>query len=1516
MLASSWLFKLLIPFARTAGALGLEKARRWLAVREAAISGGQSDQLSLETLVRRELSRLAASDHMPPEYRNSQFREWLVRVGQQELFAELLVIRSSGGHDAARAEELELLLSRSLSEHTGERLELASGPTRYVVDHLAAVCRGTPAFQEAMRTRTAGQVQALLANASSPDTSHSLEARVRKMAMSLLEAAKQNWSMPQEVATVSMVGYRGQARDGGTPEDIESISAMVQSGRQLILFGDGGLGKTTVMLRLCSGLLEHGGRIPLYLDAASWARSEQGVFQYITSRHQATAVRLNVDGLTRLAEQGRLTLLVNGWNEIEVGSRFRCLSEINDLLSAMPKVGFVINSRARNDFSGVDDAGYVEVRGLTWIGQVAIIKRRLPTHVAEEVINLLATRTRMRDSARSPLILDGVIARAESNTLEETSSFDFLGAAVERFERALPRTNSLQGAPIEGHQTTYLSALACSLTRSVKTVCDRDDALRALHSATHQLQVQMVVGPPPSPSSVLNALISHHLIQMDDGGVRFAHQLFQEYFAAVKVFEDCASHNKARSTLNEAMSAPGWAEALKLVAHKVRYMRDAKAVLVRAALQVDVGLACDLAGEAGFNSRSEPETYERCVRKLNELGLSSLAEVQQLATCLQMASRWPHFGERLWPLIEHPDRQVRLRTYRLESGGLSLLQLGDGAPARVAAWPSERRVEFVHEIASNPNNVDYLSELAFLEPDNGVRRAAIAALLWEYPASEVGFKAWAQAPVPVALSILGELAGAMSGAPAPAFVQTKLVDLSETLDGEGQLELAQQFPHLVSQRAVGPILESLRSSPAWDRGDSKLVVLARRLAPERLTELALDMAASEPRVPGWVLDTIKKATRGQQDSLVQSLLQAPNQCEPQGGFDPRVLCVLATLHSTKELVELWLGCVGEANGAEHHATARRRLHLRDALVCTDGGLLLRAVIQRADISTPREAVELAGLLMARLDERPETAGDAGFWSPHVDEVRQLLSVFSHLLAQEPSLQDSLRAHLCLFAAKSCRAKFKDFVVSSVWAHLRMWDDYRENLRRWSEAGLGLGEQRPTNPYMGQFFIRALTECGFDVIPDVLAMEHHPSSSQVVPQALAGIVAAPWRSKAEERSFRSPPISAEVAEGKKRLDAGLAIRQPATELGPLTEDVAQYFVRQLDAARTRIANAKPVESDERSFNQYDFQLGTLASSAANVPSEMVVEPLKRIMALGLVGEYTTADIVRGLLRMGAEIAEPGPVKHIEQLIADMSGRLQHSDGYVAGVLSATLVCTVPDQLLAKPWTDYLETWVRFSSWHDVVAACGTQACLRSTQILDRALDSGDAAGQAAEMMIRNVDSTSVHRLADRVRSGSLLRTFSGWRLQGLVPRLAQVLHGQPGLQQEFVDACMASHDRTGDALALHVLALLDTTGSAQSAYVLEALDSGRLSNESVSGVLDAVFWRRRDLGDGSVEVTPTACNALRRGLYVRARDSRPRAQLAKALLAKLESERRESGRPDDELRHPMPEDELEWMTVLV
>ena len=118
------------------------------------------------------------------------------------------------------------------------------------------------------------------------------------------------------------------------------------------------------------------------------------------------------------------------------------------------------------------------------------------------------------------------------------------------------------------------------------------------------------------------------------------------------------------------------------------------------------------------------------------------------------------------------------------------------------------------------------------------------------------------------------------------------------------------------------------------------------------------------------------------------------------------------------------------------------------------------------------------------------------------------------------------------------------------------------------------------------------------------------------------------------------------------------------------------------------------------------------------------------------------------------------------------------------------------------------------------------------------------------------------------------------------------------------------------LAGRVLFQVKTSDDALRTYLLNALDAGRAVVPGSSGyqLLKEMFTSKTDIGKGQTESSPKAQNELRAELYLRAKGAGDVANGCRRLLAALECDRRDAGRPEDEIRHPAIKDGLAWTDV--
>ena len=262
-------------------------------------------------------------------------------------------------------------------------------------------------------------------------------ARIRSMASGLFEGARISWKMPPFVAPLNLDAHEEAQGKEARPTTAAELAVAVEAGASLVLFGKGGIGKTTFLLELSSSCMNGGNhRIPLYIDAAIWARSNSNILDYIANTAPAQLNRVTSPELAKLAEAGFLAIMVNGWNEIPATQKLFCREAFIQLTAAAGALSVVVASRTQNDVASLPSAKRIEVTGLTWRGQSAVIRAELDDHAATYLLALLAKNTRLRHAARSPLILRGLVAQAKNSVTASSSVYDLLGAVVQAFEES------------------------------------------------------------------------------------------------------------------------------------------------------------------------------------------------------------------------------------------------------------------------------------------------------------------------------------------------------------------------------------------------------------------------------------------------------------------------------------------------------------------------------------------------------------------------------------------------------------------------------------------------------------------------------------------------------------------------------------------------------------------------------------------------------------------------------------------------------------------------------------------------------------------------------------------------------------------------------------------------------------------------------------------------------------------------------------------------------------------------
>lgn len=1494
--------------------LSLNWFRRGRAGQRALDGGDWTTKGSLAGVVVEELAALSRHHQRPASLRTEQATAWLLRPETAAKISSVLTAKLAS--DRQLEQENIDQLTPEFEHCTGESGEQALGSINAAVDfvyeRLRATEDGTQALQLALAAR--GAVRAAMpARAPVVDIQGRANA-VRACAGELLAAARFDRQVPPVLGGLGLEEIGADDDATSTPTSLVKLRDALNSGSHLILFGEGGIGKTTLLLELAGEMLASPvSRIPLFIDAATWAANGRPVLEYVAATNPFRAHSVTVDDLAQLAMHGHLTIAVNGWNELPATAQTDTLRRFGELTTTTPSVSVVLATRSSKDSASLRSAKLVQVKGLSWPGQARVIRSELDVDRAQTVVDRLARDNQLRYAARSPLVLRGLIEQARRGEISATCVMDLLGAVVRGYERDGTRQALLGATPLRGHHRDYLEALAWTMAEGRQTTLARPEALTSIAGAGRNLQALGQIGALPDPTEVVDALCNQHLLFADEQRIRFVHQRFQEFFTATVLLKACDAQSSPTQpdVLRAAVDQPFFEDALLLVAGKLRTpdgATDSRTRLIGAAASCDVGFACDLAGACAFTRDDDATLFDQLVAAVKSLCASPLTEVAQFGRTCMVASELDVFAEYVWPGLESDEQQVRLTTYRLCSDHLSLRQLGPDAETRIASWPPDRRAEAIHELARNPDNYGFIVRSANEEPDTGVRVAAISSLRWNYPASNAALAAWQTAPPAVQLEheALAVVETALQDGEDSEGVTAQLLRAAQqAADGDTRLRLALEFPNLLGELGGDAVFERLRGEPRHGI-DAPLVVLASRLDPQRLTALAQDLALSQRGPPDWAERLLLEAPASVQANVFASAWGLLHDREDVS-FSASTIGPLANHEQTLCGVTSWIQHLHERRSERSPSAQERERQLGYLLANAPGDHLLGAVMKLGAAADYEESRELLQLVSNRIGETWSRSRDRQLWLPSSEEVGRLVDVFGTRNDSLSVPQHAVQAMLCSIASRVAPDEFGAFILEGFGRHLDAWSTYARAQEAWVASGPT--GPRPTNPHFGNYLLSAVGHWGFRALPGLLKLMDHPQADKLLYEAVARVVAAPWDLLNDDH-FRS--TASDLKEGARRQVAGRAHRQPNDVEQGLTDEVARRLGAKLNELVSSLNSERTAQGDKWNGRQAEYRVRGLLSALARVPSKETTAPLMAALVSDHADGYGIVGALRSHVRNGGVIDSAKVAHRLEEMCEHFaeSRWLDDSARHQFSELHQLLYLVTPTSLLRTPLGDHLEKWLRHTHTSIVIRELGALGAASTWPILMRlARPTATAAAVPEELLFSLASALSIEHFPDflcLITDGTLFALArTAWNLERIAGPVARVIGTDATRLSKFLAVCKGPAT-LAQSFASAVLSAMPDNDAARIRFGLDALDGGDAGDDHMSAyaMLRRMFRLNVPMdGEGQYEVHPIACNELRTELFNRATRSGPATAAAKRLLARVETLRREGGRPSDEPRHP-------------
>ena len=513
--------------------------------------------------------------------------------------------------------------------------------------------------------------------------------------------------------------------------DAPGLAAAMDAFNEIVVVAPPGTGKTTTLLQTIESALSRVDLVPIYVPLGEWSSQTGSILQSITQRQAFLGVQ---EGhLKLLARFGRLALVMDGWNELDAGSRKRATVEIKKLQREFTDLRVLASTR-RQALDLPVSGPVVDIAPLSEVQQLEIA-RVLRKAEGETILDHAWRTSGIRELVAIPLYLSALIAHSKGGALPTTKE-EVLRLFVTEHEHDADKAAALRDS-LFGFHTDMLRAIAVAMTRIANTSISENGARAAVAAVEQNLAAAGQLTTIPQPTTVLDVLVNHHVLVRAggaSGGISFQHQQFQEWYASFEIesvmLAACAGDAIGRQQLRVALNDYAWEEAILFACERAARTGDAGARAVAAAIVETLSIDPMLAAEMIY--RSADAVWNKIQQQVVDFGTRwHRSGTVDRAVRFMITTGRPEFAPLLWPLISNSDSQVYLATLRAGRRFRPSV-LGPDRRAKIALLPEEQRAAVLSDIAhwSGIDGIELAAKIAQADASPAVRTAVAEALLF------------------------------------------------------------------------------------------------------------------------------------------------------------------------------------------------------------------------------------------------------------------------------------------------------------------------------------------------------------------------------------------------------------------------------------------------------------------------------------------------------------------------------------------------------------------------------------------------------------------------------------------------------------------------------------------------------------------------------------------------------------------------------------------------------------------
>ena len=558
-----------------------------------------------------------------------------------------------------------------------------------------------------------------------PAADPALPARIHAASVADVAKFKKLDAWPKHAVTLGL-----KAEDNKGEYHITDLGSTIRTVGKVAIVSAPGTGKSTTLVQAAESILADPREAVAFVRLGNWAKGSRCLIETVANNPAFDGITAR-DILNR-AEENRLTLILDGWNELDNAARNRAAAEIDDLTLNYPLLRIVISTRRQATEFPITGM-MIDVQALSDDQQMEIAR----SVAGEDGIKVVdsAWRTKgVRDLVAIPLYLNALVTNAPGGVLPTTKE-EVLKLFIEGQERKRPHVDALRDV-LEGNHRRILTQLAVAATPSGNTYLSDANAKAIVSSVEKKLSdAGQLSITAPAPMVVLDTLVNHHvLVRAPDGSVGFQHQQLQEWHASFDVegamLAASTGDSDAHAQLVGMLNAPAWEEPILFACERLSRAGDNECDAVAKAIMATIGIDPMLA--ADMIDRSSEEVWRRVETEVTAFaGRWHQAGKIDRAIRFAIISGRPEFAELVWSFIETKDNQSYLRVLR-HAPRFRPPVLGADRERRLAALPPNVRCDVLGEIAGNSgmDGMELATKLAKADADVEVQFSVVRSLMF------------------------------------------------------------------------------------------------------------------------------------------------------------------------------------------------------------------------------------------------------------------------------------------------------------------------------------------------------------------------------------------------------------------------------------------------------------------------------------------------------------------------------------------------------------------------------------------------------------------------------------------------------------------------------------------------------------------------------------------------------------------------------------------------------------------